>query len=125
MTDDFTHRFGQLDLGPTHPSNPADSGQSLYDVHSLARRYDFRTVDGNAWAVDTKTRERAFRIDAKGRTFLPDGKEIATPKLTRRAIPAPIADRLYGQQHTRPAPKIRPDAEPATRLAATLYGPKK
>ncbi len=122
MTDDFTHRFGQLDLGPTHPSNPADPGQSLYDVHSLARRCDFRTEDGSAWAIDTKTRERAFRIDAKGRTFLPDGKEIATPKLTRRAVPAPIADRLYGQQSTRLAPAAKPAADPAARLAAKLYG---
>lgn len=125
MTDDFTHRFGQLDLGPTHPSNPADPGQSLYDVHSLARRYDFRTEDGSAWAIDTKTRERAFRIDAKGRTFLPDGKEIATPKLTRRAAPPALTERLYGGQRPRHTAAPTPVTDPAARLAAKLYGSKK
>ena len=41
MTDEFVSRFGQLDLGPTHPNNPNDPALSLYDVSNLARRYDF------------------------------------------------------------------------------------
>lgn len=122
MTDEFTARFGQLDIGPRHPNNPDDPSLSLYDVHSLARRYDFESEPGNAWAIDVKTRERVFRIDVDGRTFLPSGKEIATPKLTPRAAPPSAADKLYGKP--KPAPGRPTLVDSAAKLAARLYGPK-
>ena len=127
VPDEFVERFGQLDIGPRHPQNPNDPSVAFYDVHSRARRYTFESEPGNAWAVDTRTGERAFRIDVKGRTFLPDGKEIATPRLTKREQASGPAQRLYGNPAGQAAKRSAQPAavdQSARRLAATLYPAK-
>lgn len=128
MTDEFVSRFGQLDLGPTHPNNPNDPALSLYDVSNLARRYDFDSDSdpGSAWAVDTRSGKRAFRIDVEGRSFLPDGRQIPTPRLVPRPAGVDAAAQLYGAPKSRAkgaAPSsVRPEA---MRLAAALYPSKR
>lgn len=127
VPDEFVERFGQLDIGPRHPQNPDDPSVAFYDVHSRARRYTFDSEPGNAWAVDTRTGERAFRIDGKGRTFLPSGQEIATPRLIERKQASGPAQRLYskpaGQAAKRPTLPAAVD-QSARRLAAALYPAK-
>ncbi|MFO1254569.1 MAG: hypothetical protein U1E37_02765 [Sphingomonadaceae bacterium] len=118
MIDDFVHRFGQLDLGPTHPANPKDPARSLYDVSSLAVRYH---LNGDA-AIDAQTGEIAFRAARNGKIVLPDGSHMTAPKFMRRE-PRDAAKQLYG---SRQRSAVRASASPMeiSRLAAALYPAK-
>jgi len=133
MSSEFEQRFGVgLSPGPKNPDRPED-GFALYERQGtgLARRYTF-DAEGNA--INTAG-EVAFRVDSKGRYWLPNGRQMAAP----RVVPRPAADnpagKLYGKPKARtllgntllskpakPSPVPRSDDE--ARLAAALYGPR-
>lgn len=121
LADEFAERFGLLSPGPKNPNNPADKAVALYDPNTSARRYVF---DEQGRATDTRTGEVAFRIDGAGRTYLPNGREIATPRAVARPKPEDMAARLYGSAVDRPEspPARNPHLADEQRLAEALYG---
>lgn len=103
MTDEFTNHFGQLAPAPRHPNSPNDPELALYDVHTGARRFTFENRPDGAHAIDVKSGEAAFRITAAGKTILPNGKELPTPKIVARPPAPDMAQRLYGKPAATPA----------------------
>lgn len=123
MTDDFRNRWGELSPGPRFPQNPRDPAVSLYDPATGARRYNFENKPDGAHAIDTRTGEVAFRVDARGNMFLPDGRPLGkAPKVAKRPTPPDPTERLYGQRPTAPKRTTHPPASDAARLAKALYG---
>lgn len=98
MNEEFYQRFGRVELGP---ENWPEHGRVLYERvgSALTKRY---TLESSGWSIDTKSGERAFRLDDESRVFLPSGQEIARPG----PLPAPKAGdparRLYGDPASKP-----------------------
>lgn len=112
MSDEFYHRFGSVELGP---KNGPRYGQELYErtQSGLEKRYTLE----NGWAVDTSG-NRAFRLGDKGRVFLPNGREIARPKMLPASAPDTTPQRLFGR-----ASKLRSQSPPVKpTIAQRMFG---